>query len=543
MSAFGTKKKDGDEAVQLTFPAVYSRQYARDRTPLEFVRKASVPSVTPYAGTDFQANYHQQKMADAHRMAKAKVTSTQNMKTRAFSSHQGYFGMPAPVLAQRKYANPSYGMDIVSSARRDGSVPAPFTLKEEGLSGGVLRSAEGQAYGKARLMSRISQLNAIESAKQSFKGLAPPQEADAEYPSLEKFTELAPIGDVEGIELQSLLKGILNTTVVGDYDKLTSATFFGDGTRMLKLLLRWAIGATEDDYEDKIAVVENILQNIIDLSDPDRVAVVVGEADDSGERYGKALVAMGDLYGKVLRYLREMLAFINSETRSVAQKKAKSRALVKELGFASGFHSAYVEEGVRGREFRDMSEDFDDGPDDGHFDAPATSREDSEAQSRYVDDFSHDERQSFGYQSGSFYRSTGSFFGEAPAEAGEMVDPYTRSRPTSEAQYEPLMPQRAVTASEAPSVRRTVSEETGGPDVVVEAPKVRRKLRQPAEMTFTRDDIPKTREELDALAKRINAAGGIREDGTVGEGGKAIRVYSAGTVANTRKNFFRRLRI
>ena len=57
--------------------------------------------------------------------------------------------------------------------------------------------------------------------------------------------------------------------------------------------------------------------------------------------------------------------------------------------------------------------------------------------------------------------------------------------------------------------------------------------RQSVAFPTTQAQLPKTREGFDALARAINAAGGIN--------GSNIQVYASSSVANIRKNFVKRL--
>ena len=159
MSAIPTKKKNADRATQLTYPAVFASVYAESGMPLQYLPEQVHVSDMPMAGDDLLANVHLVRKEDADRMAAAKVMDTHNARVRAFTGHAGYH-LPPPTLSQRVYANPSNGALSIYSARQD--------LHGHGYSGGVLRTAEGQAYGKARLVDRINQLNQITSAKQLF---------------------------------------------------------------------------------------------------------------------------------------------------------------------------------------------------------------------------------------------------------------------------------------------------------------------------------------------------------------------------------------
>jgi hypothetical protein len=115
-------------------------------------------------------------------MANAKVLATQKHNARAFSSPNGYYGLPPPVLGQRVFANPSMGYLDTASARQDtgkapfsevqnpyksvfgkghGYCPVDAKMEEHRLSGGVLRTSVGQEWAKAKLQDRIKQFSAI----------------------------------------------------------------------------------------------------------------------------------------------------------------------------------------------------------------------------------------------------------------------------------------------------------------------------------------------------------------------------------------------
>jgi len=81
MAGYGTMKPGGQDAVELTFPAIFSQVYAKDKVPLSFAGRSGAPTVQPIAGSDFQAHYHEQKKREADHMARATVIATQNMKT------------------------------------------------------------------------------------------------------------------------------------------------------------------------------------------------------------------------------------------------------------------------------------------------------------------------------------------------------------------------------------------------------------------------------------------------------------------------------
>jgi len=164
MAAVTTKKPGGSMAVQLTFPEVATELRATTGNTYGMLPSVGIPEARAFVGGDFFAALQLQRKADADAMANAKVQSTKSSERRYLTNPHGANALPAPVLSQRVFANPSLGLYTPYSARNDGSVSAPFSLSSP-FVGGVLRSAEGQAYGKSKLMDRINQLNAIQSAK------------------------------------------------------------------------------------------------------------------------------------------------------------------------------------------------------------------------------------------------------------------------------------------------------------------------------------------------------------------------------------------
>jgi hypothetical protein len=166
--------RKGNTAI--TFPAVFERVYD---APFHYYPTDAGRPMELREGTDLQAQWHEQKKKDADYMASQKVVSTRNMNSRAFSSPHGYAGMPKASLLQRQFANPSLGAEGGNSARQF-LTSAPFHWADAGgsmagmeLEGGVLRSKQGQEYGKKVLLSRIAQLNAIDEAKRNFSSGLP----------------------------------------------------------------------------------------------------------------------------------------------------------------------------------------------------------------------------------------------------------------------------------------------------------------------------------------------------------------------------------
>ena len=163
--------------LQLGFPSAYESRYSAKKLPLRNYPSVAMCRPDIMIGNDAQAVWHQVKKRDADYMSGAKVASTILMNKRSNAAAHGYYGMPKPVLGQRIFANPSNEALLSGTAREDYD-SAPFHLSSaipggpggntETFRGGVLRSAEGQAYGKQKLMDRIPQLDKIEEERQKF---------------------------------------------------------------------------------------------------------------------------------------------------------------------------------------------------------------------------------------------------------------------------------------------------------------------------------------------------------------------------------------
>ena len=556
MSAIATKKRGGDEATQLTFPAVFQSVYASQHRPLMYAPSAPAPTAEVMAGDDFQSHYHAQKKRDADYMARAKVQSTRNARRRLLISHQNYFGMPAPSLAQREFANPSNGAGQMESSRRDGTT-APFQLVEAGLTGGVLRTAEGQAYGKARLLDRIRQLDAIDAEKSQFAGAEPPlaPTLGATAPPVS-----APVSQSAKIELQLLLKSIIDA-LMGDTarnpdekDELSRFTF-GDSVRALSLIIRVASSpdTNAETMEDIKAPVDNINQLLSGLTDPDR-----REQVELTEMAKERLITTSELFKRIGQYLDGMLGGINLSPK---ERLALSKNLVKSLGFTQFARQmeqqrvesrGFYERVARGRLFdargRQEMDNEDDDDDEDRFDRPAEPREDTEQGSRRPSEFDADERQTFGYASGQFYdappqngREAPEFFGDLPREQPEPA----RGRPLAPAPS--VATSRRTRASDAPSaeIRGVYDPVLGARGVEVVRPasvrsrpatsvrSVRTARTADVGLPTRQRDLPTTREGFVALARAINERGGIN--------GRPVRVYAAGRLENIRRNFIRRL--
>lgn len=432
-AAIATKKPNTSE--QLTFPAVFQEVYD---LPLQYAPSGMGPRMTPYAGEDFQSDYHQQKKRDADYMARAKVMATTNARHKYVVSPHGYFGLPPVELSQRRFANPSQGALSIYSSRQDGSVSAPFEMAG-GLSGGVLRTAEGQGYAKARLQARIRQLDAIAAAKQDFetgttlKPSAGPAAATSTEVAATTKTELQLIlqsiidalyGATEGnVEDAGVDEGETEQIAGKDAYESVSRIVFNDAVRALSIIIRTASApeATAEDLEDIIAPVVQIEQLLLALTDPDfldqqgaseQVQEGLEQARAARTELAKQrVITTQQLFQRIHQYLDRMMEGIN---RSPNERVALSKALVRTLGFAKfsrdladarTSEQGALERTARSRLFnaqgRQAFDDEDDDDDEDQFNRPAERREDTEQRGN-VATFDPNERDRFGDNSGEF---------------------------------------------------------------------------------------------------------------------------------------------
>jgi hypothetical protein len=548
MSAFGTKKETGDEGVQLTFPSVYESVYASHKIRPEYFPTAQGRPMEIPEGEDFQANYHEQKRKDANVMAMAKVQSTKAAEQRFLISPHGYYNLPPVSLAQRKFANPSSGAVSIASSRRDGS-SAPFVTIEQNLQGGVLRSAQGQAYGKAKLRARIGQLEAIDAAKAAMLGQLPSMPSALGAVPSDMAAEGTPmLGESSKIELNLLLQSLIDALMAATPDARLSRNegegaqsvnpealtrfAYADATRALALMFRFVPLADAEELEDLMEKIDVIVNLIDTYLDPD----LDGRLTQGAKQIALSLSV---LFTKVRDYLTRMMSpdILNRPER---ERLAASRAFVKTLGFAkmltySGDNfqellSMADRDRLLSQRQRQIFDDDDDDDDEDRFDRPAMPREDEEHEEQGGPargdrgGFDEDERQTFGNNSGAY-------FGEAGGGAAEGGVP-------------PPPPSAAPSARASDQVRRVYDRAMEGYDVAVEeapapapAPAPRRRLRveRTAEVIVpsSRAELPTTMPGYRALADYLNSIGGID--------GVPIRIGTFSDLRNVRKNFIRRL--
>jgi hypothetical protein len=325
--------------------------------------EAQLGSMNNTVGNDYQAMWHQQKMRDANHMANAKVLATQVARAKAFSSPNGYYMLPPPVLGQRRFANASFGAQYTHTTREDVPGLAPWSevqngnpyasryrpvdsptmtdfQRKEHLSGGVLRTTVGQEWAKAKLNDRINQFNAIDQAKAMFQtddigglGGVPAQAspfAGAE-PSIAEELSMLP-----QVELAQLLQNVVDALTTQDYDFSGITKFLvGDANKIFTLCVRLATYNSADDIMNALEFIEGgssqggitqLLQNAIATYHE----MYEGDPNPHTTYVFKILQSMNDLFSRLELYLKQMLKLVGNPQKD---RVSASKALIKSLGF------------------------------------------------------------------------------------------------------------------------------------------------------------------------------------------------------------------
>jgi hypothetical protein len=346
MSAFGTAKMP-TTSLNTGFPAAFGYAYAQYGEPETFYPEGALPSVDNTVGHDFQAMWHQQKMRDAHYMAGAKVRSTHAMNARAFSSAHGYFGMPPPVLGQRKFANPSFGAYPSGNSARMDQPGAPWHIMEGTsgmgigmgsnghLEGGVLRTSAGQRHGRATLLARIAQLNAISAAKMNFQS----QGAPIQLPGT-PFAGAAPsidamLGATPLVELAQILQNIKENLYLSEPDQ-PGRDSIGDFGKLFPLIVRMATANPPSDIANVLGFIEGssgedgIIQLLRHKIDTMEEAGFDADNDQKARAFFQRSLVQSEWWGRVVEYLKKMIEIAESPAKN---RQAASNAYVKSLGF------------------------------------------------------------------------------------------------------------------------------------------------------------------------------------------------------------------
>jgi len=442
MSAYGTKKPGSDLMIQLGFPTNFEDAYAEAGIPEQYAPEAPMRLAAFPSGYDLQDSWHAQKMADAHRRVMNAVADTRRATNRALVSHAGYWAMPAPVLSQRIYANPSLG-----SGSAD--IYKPITRETPGLTGGVLRTKTGQEYGQRLLQARVAQLNTIDEAAAGLQEGEPITDLSIS----QGISDITPPESM--VRLITLLDQLFAVVQAGPaaYGSFTPA----DLSTMITLLIS---NAPKMNYSE----LENILEIVEEMTE--RTRAYQGQVEDTVNRMANYMDPLPGVRGvptsaerrylnvyaetmsSIILKMREYLArMIENVNKSPNERRVASRSAVKDLGLTS-VATIGARRGERGQLAQiEALRDADDEPQTraarqaqqeraarraamrprappaaaalqgqgrggvlpmtAEFDMPAVTREDSEQNARGPRArFTVDERQVFGDNSGRYYGQT-----------------------------------------------------------------------------------------------------------------------------------------
>ena len=352
MAAFGTKKKGGDVAVQLTFPQVFQSVYNH---PSMFYPQDRGGALDVMVGHDFQSNYHEQKRQEANRSVMNGLQARKTQEQLLLTGHQNYH-VPKPVLTQRQFANPSLGAAIFSSSRRDES-DAPFRLTS--LTGGVLRTAEGQGYIQRKRMERLAQLNKIEALVQGQTvSSSGPMRGEADTP-LEQLT----------IQFNLLRQSLLDDLVTGAITRFS----YDNMKQLMDVLFKLGPIADRTTLEDVLAGFDTMLTLIRSLVDTQ-------QQDNLAEN----AIAQDTLLVLMEKARQYTVIMIRDETRQPKDRLTASKSAIRSLKFGSllkqtaqqALQDAHRDGALDQRQ--DQAYQNDDDDDDGDLGRPARAREDEE---------------------------------------------------------------------------------------------------------------------------------------------------------------------
>lgn len=463
MSAFGTKKPGADFFQQLTFPHIFAEKVAPGN--VGFYPEAPIQNEVLYPSNTLQGIYHQQKMEDSHRKALNGVADKMRSTQRFLHSHAGYYGMPKAVLGQRKFANPSNGNQADIYNNRNVSFDMPPTVwssyRPEGLSGGVLYTAEAQKWGRQKLQDRIPQLDAINANREALVNGLPVQDTN----------QIEPEG-IEGskvkLEIVATLRAILASVSAGKADAIA----WSDTLKFMRLFFRWTPSAPEEELKEILEYFDEIEEGLIGLQE-------VGEdgrdADDLfRNRIAPNVDIMLEDFQKLREYLTKMISMPiqgsevkynpdgsqyvvetqgtqNMTNKTLKERKALSANLIKSIGFTTLKRASNVEQQARivrdverGDRIRDANiprdDDDDDSPafSDRWLGSVAGSRPLSavaEQMRRYYANvgFDPNPRDELGRKNGSFFGASDASVG---SEASQVRNPFREG--TGEAQAQGL---------------------------------------------------------------------------------------------------------
>lgn len=568
MAAVTTKKPGADIGVELTFPAVFQETYADSGEGLQYVDGGMAPAQPFREGDDLQDAYHEQKRKDAHHMVMAAVQSKGLAQARMLSSHMNYYGMPKPVLSQRVFANPSLGnlSGAIDSARR--TMPdsvAPFHCTTKGIAGagdcydslrgGVLRTLKGQEWAAQKLQERVKQLDAIDAA-QAMDSLdtglgvsyTEPGEEEGELPIRSQLDLAAAFGDLQNAMMAGNFASIMRYSLV-DLGKLT------------RMLARWSITATADEFREALENLDAILESIVARAADEQELIL--EDPDPAEVPQLDFVRVAQLIAPRIQALRNYVkGMYDSVNLSATDRKTLSRSLLRSTGLTrlslnrfegpqAEVMKAVEDYLAKQRAWQGEQEELiqeAEGPAEARVAADFLVRQGQLPRARAaaaVDRFDRDQRQQFGARQGAY-------LGEAlPEPAGAaQVNPMRRRmpdaglRPLAEA-AQPVFAAQAAPPALPPGALEQIraarqqaealaaqARAARGPVVQGQGRKVMRPMKKGGakSATLTRSTLPTTRDGFVSLAAEL------RKKGTAD-----IRINSGSQLKSIRANFIKRL--
>ena len=460
--------------LQLGFPSAYESRYAAKKLPLRNYPSIAVARPDILVGNDAQAVWHQVKKRDADYMSGAKVASTILMNKRSNSSAHGYFGMPKAVLGQRIFANPSNGA-LTSGIARETYDSAPFHLSNaipggntESFRGGVLRSAEGQAYGKQKLMDRIPQLNKIAEEREKFLSEQFFSQ-EATMPGV-RFADslvnmsvgIPKISDVM-VNLQRITDLLMGADIMTHTESgFRSADQIFKETRKI---MGSIVGLGPTSNASQLAEILGFLQRITGLLDatlmPGQTEGPFGDQNENTQAK-ETFLSLQVIYKDLEAYIR---GCIEGADRQPRDRVGISKNLVASLGISKSMdltssrsnEALAVASRIGGPQERQEAINI---ASNERFSSPSrTRREDSEHGARPAPsdaDWGDSNRAEFGYRSGDFFPTGGrdvGFFGEEATAYGTMAEPEERPEqpPANAGELPKMRPTPSMKASAVPA--------------------------------------------------------------------------------------------
>jgi hypothetical protein len=429
----------------------------------------------------------------------------------------------------------------------------------EDLTGGVLRSAVGQQFGRDRLRARIAELNRIDENHFPSEGMdlesllsGAPRPLPSQTPQMPNSLSTPTTGSLSEsakIEFNLLRQRVIDALEDGFSTEIT----LGEVGRLIQLLFRYVPTATGDELDDiwsGFTANGGLIELITELNSDDYEY-------PSKSQYNEAVaLSMYTLLTKAMEYTR---VFIENRNLSPKEKVDLSKAMVKSLKFKSLLRTGRDKDPVKSlltgeregaltaRESQRLSNV--DG-DDADFDRPAQPRL-SGAESTGDGDgrqyFDGSVRDVFGKNSGAYLGeegpmpSTGAIESMATKEMVNKLD--AEDTELDEAQ----VLEATFGRPRVPRVRKprtpSISESELPP-----APPRRRKLYRPETtdgMTSPRQPgIPSKPTNIPETKAQLTQMTGNTREGYERLGRQlGIAVYKKSSVPNIRKNFVRRLNL